>query len=181
MRQRLFGGAIELELPDGMFSASSLRQIPDHQEVFLHQSFVNTSLILEILEGMSVGTDLMTAGMTHWEDLAADNDALGSELEETSFETGTLICSTYQFHWISFCGRQRVPKFGKDEDAQEVCIWMAVIRATDFDADLVLTLNSLDAEFSKEGGEVFHGALKSLQIKDFGLFIQANSSFDEKK
>jgi hypothetical protein len=33
----LFGGAITIELPAGFEDVSALRQVPDHQEVFMHK------------------------------------------------------------------------------------------------------------------------------------------------
>ena len=49
----LFNGAATISLPQGDFlSASDIRQIPDNQEVFLHRTQPNKSIIVEFLEPM---------------------------------------------------------------------------------------------------------------------------------
>ncbi|KAI5304457.1 hypothetical protein KEM56_006478 [Ascosphaera pollenicola] len=46
---QLFGGAMSVELPEGMSDVSDLRQVPDHQEVFAH-SVSPFSVIIELAE-----------------------------------------------------------------------------------------------------------------------------------
>lgn len=48
-RKELYGGTIEVELPDDSIDASDLRQVPDHQEIFLRPKTL-TSIIFEINE-----------------------------------------------------------------------------------------------------------------------------------
>lgn len=50
----LYGGAISADIPASFLDASDLRQIPDHQEVFLSKSTL-TSVIFEINEYQSSG------------------------------------------------------------------------------------------------------------------------------
>lgn len=52
---KLYGGAIVVALPSDSIDASDLRQIPDHQEVFLSQKTL-TSIIFEINEYQASGT-----------------------------------------------------------------------------------------------------------------------------
>lgn len=47
--KHLYGGAITVDLPNDVLDASELRQIPDHQEVFLSNKAL-TSIIIEINE-----------------------------------------------------------------------------------------------------------------------------------
>jgi len=54
-QRELYGGAIVVALPDDVVDASDLRQIPDHQEVFLRQKTL-TSIIFEINEYQGSGT-----------------------------------------------------------------------------------------------------------------------------
>ena len=58
--QDLYGGAISVVLPFGSIDASDLRQVPDHQEVFL-QGHTLTSIIFEINEYQTSDT-VATAG-----------------------------------------------------------------------------------------------------------------------
>lgn len=48
-RRDLYGGALSVSLPHGLIDTSDLRQVPDHQEVFLSRHSL-TSIIFEINE-----------------------------------------------------------------------------------------------------------------------------------
>lgn len=52
--QSLFGGALTMDLASHYTDVSELRQVPDHQEVFIEQDATNStassSLIIELLE-----------------------------------------------------------------------------------------------------------------------------------
>lgn len=54
-RRELYGGAIEVELPTDIVDTSDLRQVPDHQEVFLRTTTL-TSIIFEINEYQATAT-----------------------------------------------------------------------------------------------------------------------------
>lgn len=50
---KLFGGAITADIPSTLLDASNLREVPDHQEVFVGTSYgQNASLIIELLESV---------------------------------------------------------------------------------------------------------------------------------
>ncbi|KAL4968037.1 Ran GTPase-binding protein MOG1 [Aspergillus stella-maris] len=55
--QDLYGGAIKATIPEGWLDASDLRQIPDHQELFLSPTTLS-NLIFEINERVSEETAL---------------------------------------------------------------------------------------------------------------------------
>ncbi|KAI9372045.1 hypothetical protein BJX61DRAFT_468100 [Aspergillus egyptiacus] len=55
--QGLYGGAIRAVIPQGWLDASNLRQVPDHQELFLSPTTLST-LIFEINERVSNETAL---------------------------------------------------------------------------------------------------------------------------
>ncbi|RVX67101.1 hypothetical protein B0A52_08344 [Exophiala mesophila] len=75
MRQ-LFGGAIEVFLPIDLIDSSDIRQIPDHQEVFLSPTTL-TSVIFEInsyvniAETEQAANDVITPATSNTPDLAA--------------------------------------------------------------------------------------------------------------
>ena len=46
---KLFGGAFQIDLPDGFVDVSDFRQVPDHQEVWA-EAKTDRSAIIEILE-----------------------------------------------------------------------------------------------------------------------------------
>lgn len=58
VRQALYGGAITAELPKDCIDASDLREVPDHQEIFLRSDTL-TNIIFEINEYQSTG-DVIT-------------------------------------------------------------------------------------------------------------------------
>lgn len=57
-RRQLYGGTITVELPEDCIDANDLREIPDHQEVFLRPDTL-TNIIFEINEYQSSG-DIVT-------------------------------------------------------------------------------------------------------------------------
>ncbi|KAL2829000.1 hypothetical protein BDW59DRAFT_40619 [Aspergillus cavernicola] len=61
--QDLYGGAIKAAIPEGWLDASDLRQIPDHQELFLSPITLST-LIFEINERVSEETALSSLQST---------------------------------------------------------------------------------------------------------------------
>ncbi|KAF2666731.1 Mog1p/PsbP-like protein [Microthyrium microscopicum] len=74
----LFGGAITTSLPTGYLDASTMRDIPDTQEVFLDPNS-NTNIIISLLERVTTITsnnsnnsDDHSALQTHFQDMYAD-------------------------------------------------------------------------------------------------------------
>lgn len=66
---KLFGGAITADIPRTMLDASDLREVPDHQELFVGTSNgQNASLIIELLETVDKPT-LLDSLAYHIEEL----------------------------------------------------------------------------------------------------------------
>lgn len=74
----LYGGAIAVELPSPLIDASDIRQIPDHQEVFLSTKTL-TSIIFEI--NQYVNQPDPAALYFHFTDVIAPPDRLEGELD----------------------------------------------------------------------------------------------------
>lgn len=74
----LYGGAITVELPSPLIDASDIRQIPDHQEVFLSTKTL-TSIIFEI--NQYVNQPDPAALYFHFTDVIAPPDRLEGELD----------------------------------------------------------------------------------------------------
>jgi hypothetical protein len=66
----LYGGAITLDLPSNFADASQIRQIPDHQEVYLDSNGYS-SIVVEILEYVEKSND-EEALQYHFGDLVED-------------------------------------------------------------------------------------------------------------
>ncbi|CAE5963581.1 unnamed protein product [Arabidopsis arenosa] len=78
----LFGGAISTVFPQRFQDVSNIRQVPDHQEVFVDPSR-DESLIFELLD---FKTEVGDIGSASWflNDLAREQDAEGFQLIEQS-------------------------------------------------------------------------------------------------
>ncbi|EOA35735.1 hypothetical protein CARUB_v10020969mg [Capsella rubella] len=78
----LFGGAISTAFPQRFEDVSNIRQVPDHQEVFVDPSR-DESLIFELLD---FKTEVGDIGSASWflNDLASEQDAEGFQLIEQS-------------------------------------------------------------------------------------------------
>nr|GMD13444.1 ran guanine nucleotide release factor [Ipomoea batatas]GMD16942.1 ran guanine nucleotide release factor [Ipomoea batatas] len=78
----LFGGAIASTFPVRFQDVSNVRQVPDHQEVFVDPAR-DESLIFELLE---LKQDVADNGSAAWflQDLANEQDAEGTMLVEQS-------------------------------------------------------------------------------------------------
>ncbi|XP_062505706.1 ran guanine nucleotide release factor-like isoform X2 [Corticium candelabrum] len=75
---RLFGGALSCVLPPGAKDVSEIRQVPDNQEVFVHEE-TDQSVIIELLEydGTLRGKQ---AVRYHFEQLAHSNSAVAHQV-----------------------------------------------------------------------------------------------------
>jgi hypothetical protein len=76
----LFGGALTLELPASFMDISAIRQVPDHQEVFMDKDS-DISFIIELLGGDSSVPDAEAAAY-YFNDLAECNEAASATIAE---------------------------------------------------------------------------------------------------
>ncbi|TNY17873.1 hypothetical protein DMC30DRAFT_428852 [Rhodotorula diobovata] len=180
----LYGGAITASLPPSFLDASDLRQVPDTQEVFLAPDS-DLSLIVEVLELVKddgSADDLEKAARFHFSSLAHDNSALSSTVSSVSVPSAAprpsgpgqpvLLGPTV------LRGQQTVSKFNKPEsEADTVSIQLALWRVPARNADVTLCVNwpVRVGETGEERGDdeakrVFDEAVRSFEVKDFGLF-----------
>ncbi|KAG8720014.1 hypothetical protein FRC08_001373 [Ceratobasidium sp. 394] len=170
---RLFGGAIDIDLPADLLDASDLRQVPDTQEVFLATDS-DVSVVIEILERVEPDEPAQAAKF-HFDSLAHDNEAVSPEVE--AINTPVVQSSPPVLSILR--GTQRVPKFNRTSP-DTVKILLAVYRVLDKGHDLVLTFN-IPTQTEKAGSavseaglkkweEAFEVAVSSFKIVDYGLF-----------
>ncbi|KAI0685482.1 Mog1p/PsbP-like protein [Cytidiella melzeri] len=169
----LFGGAIEVTLPQTLVDASDLRQVPDTQEVFLYPD-TSASIIVEVLERVAVSND-DEAARFHFDSLAHDNSATATEVlnVEVRTESRGETPSPIILH-----GTQSVPKFNSSIP-DDVHIFLALYRIQSKNVDLALTMNvpvktsdtgAVSAEGLAAVKHDFYVAAITLSILDFGLF-----------
>ncbi|KAG0222179.1 hypothetical protein B0O80DRAFT_465151 [Mortierella sp. GBAus27b] len=196
VQQELYGGAITLSLPSKFDNISNVRQIPDHQEVFVNLR-EDQSVIIEILELAADATDENCAAF-HFRQLAEDNNAE----DASEIQSVTLLNNAELPTWPAdakiylLLGQQRVAKFNEDQRAQDpsdpslqqdprnlVQIMMVVVRLPRQETDIVITYNVAlqisDASSSKQvshEGDIheaeawFRNLITSFQVRNWGLF-----------
>ncbi|KAI4175801.1 MAG: hypothetical protein LQ343_001414 [Gyalolechia ehrenbergii] len=70
----LFGGAVIVNLPDGYADVSDIREVPDHQEIYLDASGFS-SIIVEIAERVPQPAADVDALKFHFEDIVDEQDS----------------------------------------------------------------------------------------------------------
>eukprot|EP00040_Diaphanoeca_grandis_P003931 m.26416 g.26416 ORF g.26416 m.26416 type:complete len:198 (-) comp15398_c1_seq1:324-917(-) len=133
----LFGGALQVNLPDTFEDVSGLRQVPDHQEVYVRAD-TDQSVIIELLDTATEASD-DAAATYHFNNLATDNDAKASVVEHA---TTPVVLGNGMNGTLTTCyGIQTVAKFNEKADNQ-VRIFVACFRLADVKTDMVLSVNS---------------------------------------
>jgi hypothetical protein len=83
---KLFGGAISCWVPDGFVDVSTLRQVPDNQEVFVAEQGDEAMLSVEVLEYAEVPDS--EAARFCFADVADWNEAQSWQLESSTERVG---------------------------------------------------------------------------------------------
>ncbi|CAK9440163.1 uncharacterized protein LODBEIA_P42630 [Lodderomyces beijingensis] len=168
---KLYGGAIEIaKLPPSFIDVSTIRQVPDTQEVFIHQipddatteSAVcyDQSLIFDLLEQVS-SVDYAMAIAEHMQDIAPAN------VENHSVQQVELEGIKRYFSYVSF-----KPEYKRQEaqgQAQWIILLICLIRLTSVETDVVVQYN---IPFKSEDG-----------VKDveFGKLVQEENAVKDGK
>lgn len=181
---KLFNESIVIELPDDgsdrlYTSATLVRQVPSHQEVFLNTVHVNTSVIVEIVEALKEehGGQLLNTkknicnAVMHFEALADDNDADNFDIDqEYAMEQALDQTSPEPLYKEAIKGVQHIWK-RTTCSMDTVRIWLGVARLEKFDADILVTLNCGDEQVDEDTLQGhFEHVFKSLQVLDDSLF-----------
>ncbi|CAL1592905.1 unnamed protein product [Knipowitschia caucasica] len=179
----LFGGALSTVLPSSSTDISTLREIPDNQEVFAH-AHTDQSIIVELLEYQSQVAD-QDAASYHFEDIAGSNKALEPGAFQVTSVTpllkSELSLSQCSSGWL-LTGAQSVSKFN-EEARNTVAIQLGLFRLPQFSTDILVTFNdpqSISPESSSASSagsnrepwtvQDFQRVLQSLTLHDPGLF-----------
>ena len=175
----LYGGAITVDLPSSFADASQIRQVPDHQEVYL-ASEGYTSIVVEILEYVDKPSDA-EALQYHFSDLV---DGTGDSTNLLRQESAVMKkVAGKPVHVLSFIQtpgpnenpRRKVPEF--------VYIHLLLLRLKEKGTDLMVTVNvpHYKGEYEavkegektalmKDGDEAAEKVLETFDIKEWGLF-----------
>ncbi|KAG0069148.1 hypothetical protein BGZ89_003438 [Linnemannia elongata] len=118
-QQELYGGAITINLPSKFGTISHVREVPDHQEVFVNVD-EDQSVIVEILELAAEASDDNCAAF-HFQQLAEDNDAE----DASTIQSVSVLNNAELPTWPAdakiylLLGQQRVAKFNEQQRLQQ--------------------------------------------------------------
>ncbi|QPG74795.1 hypothetical protein FOA43_002129 [Brettanomyces nanus] len=137
----LYGGAITVDLPEGLIDASTFRQIPDTQEVYVcHDSKVlskNDAIIIDLMERVDCSDD--SAIDSHLREVCKLNDADQNDsiiLEQDRNAHARNFPEDY-CGWI--VSGEQAKKWGRDETP--LVLILALIRLKNVGTDLLVSYN----------------------------------------
>ncbi|ORY15830.1 hypothetical protein BCR34DRAFT_558141 [Clohesyomyces aquaticus] len=179
----LYGGAIAVDLPAGFGDASNIRQIPDHQEVYLDGNGYS-SIVFDILERIEKQSD-EEALQYHFADLidgTGDSTDMLNQGKTVMSKMPTL--PVYMLNYIQTppprdpshpTSKRKTPNF--------TSIHLLLLRLKEQTTDIVITVNvphypddyvkagvGEATQLMKDGEVVKQKILDSFEIKDWGLF-----------
>ncbi len=186
----LYGGAIAVQIPKDYIDVSDLRQVPDHQEVFLSPKTL-TSVTFEINQYVEKQNDNVAVRF-HFEDVISDSDRVAQKLDEPSKVTMSNP-SLEAFPAYLIQGGIIAPEIDESASSQLPIEWQQnpqmkevltkvlqlVIRMEKYQTDLCLRIdmpmkevNNQEAAEKEEmfAMEMMEKIVESLEVKDFGLF-----------
>ncbi|OIT36591.1 PREDICTED: ran guanine nucleotide release factor-like [Nicotiana attenuata] len=196
----LFGGTISTTFPLRFQDVSNVRQVPDHQEVFVDPAR-DESLIIELLD---LKVDVADSGSATWflQDLANEQDAEGTTIIEQSavFEAPGLCYRNTPAVITTAVAQMAVSKGRQGREAQNlVKVYLANLRLKDVGTDILITayepllINPLSESASTVGAgvavpaaqsgimpmaEVFKFAVSSFKVHDWSLFGTATGGVE---
>ncbi|KIW00883.1 uncharacterized protein PV09_07636 [Verruconis gallopava] len=183
----LFGGALALELPATFADVSTIREVPDHQEVYLDAEGY-TNVIIEILERVDKDKAPTDEDATKYH----LNDIVSTETDETRFwggeaahlsklpETPAYTLFTSQHVDRNAPGRQ------SKEDFTATLLTLVRLEKQKTDILLVVNVPHLPGQYNKDeidfenrklgkltedGVKIRQRILETFEIKDYNLFV----------
>ena len=163
---KLFGGAIEAVVPNKFIDASSLRDVPDHQEVFLDSASADISIIFEIVDYESnVGTD--NAGEFFFKDYVEACQSAEFKINQTTIEP---FSDPLQlgFERVLVSGVQRASKIGCSAE-QDVIVCLTIIRLPAVKSEVIIIINWPNGNY-EEALKLQRGLMDGFRVVDRTLF-----------
>ncbi|KAM7204550.1 hypothetical protein V8F33_001514 [Rhypophila sp. PSN 637] len=185
----LFGGALVCDLPEKFADVSTLRQVPDNQEVYIDKDGF-TSIIFDITERVGpAGGGLEEDGQaltTHLEELVGDDVNTVKVWNTTETQFSKLDDDIPAYTLIA----TQTPKVQERASAPDfTALILTLVRLEKESTDILITINvphikgeydedEIDLALGKQGeliGDAVEYAAKiwsTFDIKDWGLFKQ---------
>ncbi|KAL2494812.1 Mog1/PsbP/DUF1795-like photosystem II reaction center PsbP family protein [Forsythia ovata] len=191
-QRALFGGSITSTFPIRFQDVSTIRQVPDHQEVFVDPAR-DESLIFELID---LKANVPDEGSASWflQDLANEQDAEGTMVLEQSgvFQADGLQYRNTPAVVTTATGQMGISKGRQGREAQNIVkVYLANLRLKEVGTDVLITayepmlINPLSESASTVGAgmavpaaqygcmpmaEVFKLAVSSFKVNDWSLF-----------
>ncbi|KAF1844030.1 Mog1p/PsbP-like protein [Cucurbitaria berberidis CBS 394.84] len=177
----LYGGAITVDLPSGFADTSQIRQVPDHQEVYLDAEGYS-SVVVEILEYVHKSSD-DEALQYHFADLVDGTGDATTIVEQGRAQLKSL--PNAPLLTLTFIQTPPTPNPNPRRKTPEFTyIHLLLLRLKEQATDLMITINipHYAGEYQKaaeEGGQtqlmkdsaaLKEKVLESFEIKEWGLF-----------
>jgi len=166
----LYGGAAKCMIPSDWVDASSFRDVPDHQEVFMHPHAVGEqSVIIEILEYDQTLPDDKAAAY-YFNDLANADGASSTEIDADRTRISTVNIFGTTVPRCDIAGIHMKAKLGPNSPTKPVVVLMSVIRAVNIHSDILVTSHALP-EYGSAIRNVHESVLDSLRFIEKSLFV----------
>ncbi|KAF3431445.1 hypothetical protein FNV43_RR26176 [Rhamnella rubrinervis] len=190
-KRPLFGGAIASTFPNRFQDVSSIRQVPDHQEVFV-DPVRDESLIFELLD---LKHDVGDNESATWflQDLATEQEAAGSMVIEQSgvIEAHMLCYRNIPAVVTTAVGQMGAARKGSTKHCEVLQVYVANLRLKEVTTDVLITayepihINPLSESAKAVGAgfavpaaqagcmpmaEVFKLAVSSFKVNVWSLF-----------
>jgi len=183
----LFGGALIVDLPSTFADVSTIRQVPDHQEVYLDKDGF-TSIIFDITERVGApgsGPAVDGAALTtHLEDIV-DSDVDTVKVWNTSNTQFSKLPEGIPAYTL--IATQTPPAAPDSKSPDFTAIVLTLIRLERESTDILITINvphikgeyteeEVDMQMGKQGKliessvEIAAKIWETFKIKDWGLF-----------
>ncbi|PSN62826.1 Mog1p/PsbP-like protein [Corynespora cassiicola Philippines] len=176
----LYGGAITVDLPTRFVDSSQIRQIPDHQEVYLENDGYS-SVVVEILERVERASD-EEALQHHFADLT---DGTGDRTSVLGIEgVGVARVADKPAYTLSFIQTPQPAPDSRKKEPEYVAIHLLLLRLKEQTTDILVSVNvphyageyekaSAEGEktaLMKEGDAIMAKILETFEVRDYGLF-----------
>ncbi|KAF2031861.1 Mog1p/PsbP-like protein [Setomelanomma holmii] len=174
----LYGGAITVHLPSAYADTSQIREVPDHQEVYLDTNGYS-SVVIEILEYVHKNSN-DEALQYHFADLV---DGMGDST--TILKQDKVVfkeLSDKPALALTFI-QTPVPALPSRKTPEFVYIHLLLLRLKEQGTDVMVTVNvphykgeyeeaaeGQETQLMKDGGLVMEGVLQTFKVVEWGLF-----------
>ncbi|KAL5121112.1 hypothetical protein ACEQ8H_000963 [Pleosporales sp. CAS-2024a] len=186
----LFGGAITVDLPSHFADTSQIREVPDHQEVYLDADGYS-SIVIEMLEYVDKSSD-EEALQYHFADLV-DDDGTGGDRTTILGQEGDVAFAgelrNKRALSLTFIQTPRAPTNPNPNPNRKtpeyVYIHMLLLRLKEQGTDIMVTINiphykgeyeneaqegGAETKLIKDSKVVREKVLETFKVEDWGLF-----------